>query len=46
MHVISFRRGRPPDQPGEYVGEYKGMVWFSFPKEGKIQISTLFLSSS
>ena len=37
MHMSSaFPGGRPPDQPGEYVGEYKGMDWMNAPGEGKI----------
>ena len=37
MHMSSaFPGGRLPDQPGEYVGEYKGMDWMNAPGEGKI----------
>ena len=36
MHMSSaFPGGRPPEQPGEYVGEYKGMDWMNAPGEGK-----------
>ena len=37
MHMsLACPRGRPLGQPGEYVGEYKGMDWMNAPGEGKI----------
>ena len=36
MHMsLACPRGRPPDQPGEYVGEYKEMDWMNCPWGGE-----------
>ena len=36
MHMsLACPRGRPPGQPGEYVGEYRGMDWILCPWGGE-----------